>query len=136
MLKAFKIPIGWADLLKRTGLEVVADNCLGLAAQLAYYFFLALFPALLFLVAVISFIPVENLMDTIVGDARARGAGRGADDRPGPDSEDRARPGRRPAHLRHARHHLEHIVGRHRDHRHAESGVRHPGGRVRGGRSV
>ena len=29
--------------------EVLADNCLGLAAQLAYYFFLALFPALLFL---------------------------------------------------------------------------------------
>ena len=67
MLKAFRIPIGWMDLLKRTGAEVLADNCLGLAAQLAYYFFLALFPALLFLVALIGFIPVENLMDTIVG---------------------------------------------------------------------
>lgn len=66
MLRAFRIPIGWTDLFKRTGLEVMADNCLGLAAQLAYYFFLALFPALLFLVALISFIPVENLMDTIV----------------------------------------------------------------------
>jgi membrane protein len=44
----------------------MADNCLGLAAQPAYYFFLALFPALLFLVALLSFIPVENLMDTIV----------------------------------------------------------------------
>ena len=67
MLKAFRIPIGWSDLLKRTAAEVVADNCLGLAAQLSYYFFLALFPALLFLVALISFIPVENLMDTILG---------------------------------------------------------------------
>ena len=67
MLEAFKIPIGWKDLVKRTASEVVADNCLGLAAQLAYYFFLALFPALLFLVALVSFIPVENLMDTIVG---------------------------------------------------------------------
>ena len=38
---------------------MMADNCLGLAAQLAYYFFLALFPALLFLVALISFIPVS-----------------------------------------------------------------------------
>ena len=66
MLRAFRIPIGWMDLFKRTGLEVMADNCLGLAAQLAYYFFLALFPALLFLVALISFIPVENVMDTIV----------------------------------------------------------------------
>lgn len=66
MLKAFRIPIGWVDLLKRTAAEVVADNCLGLAAQLSYYFFLALFPALLFLVALISFIPVKHLMDTIL----------------------------------------------------------------------
>src|SRR3954464_4521209 len=67
MLKAFSIPVGWFDLAKRTVAEIVADNCLGLAAQLAYYFFLALFPALLFLVAVISFIPIEHLMDSIVG---------------------------------------------------------------------
>jgi membrane protein len=45
----------------------VSDECVGLAAQLAYYFFLALFPALLFLVAIISFIPVQNLMETITG---------------------------------------------------------------------
>jgi membrane protein len=67
MLKAFRIPIGWLDLAKRTAAEIMADNCLGLSAQLAYYFFLALFPALLFLVAVISFIPIEHLMDSIVG---------------------------------------------------------------------
>jgi membrane protein len=51
MLKAFRVPITWYELIKRTATEVSADNCLGLAAQLAYYFFLALFPALLFLVA-------------------------------------------------------------------------------------
>src|SRR3954463_11090487 len=66
MLRAFRIPIGWVDLAKRTALEVIADNCLGLAAQLAYYFFLALFPALLFLVSLISFIPIDNLMDTLM----------------------------------------------------------------------
>jgi membrane protein len=65
MLKTFRIPISWTELLKRTWAEVQADNCLGLAAQLAYYFFLALFPALLFLVAVASFFPVAHLMDTI-----------------------------------------------------------------------
>jgi membrane protein len=65
MLRAFKIPIGWRALAIRTAREVMADNCLNLAAQLAYYFFLALFPALLFLVAVVSFIPVEGLLDTI-----------------------------------------------------------------------
>jgi membrane protein len=65
MLKAFKVPISWRELLKRTFTEVSADNCLGLAAQLAYYFFLALFPALLFLVAVMSFMPVTGLLEAI-----------------------------------------------------------------------
>lgn len=67
ILRAFRVPISWKELLLRTYREVLADNCLGLAAQLAYYFFLALFPALLFLVALISFIPVEGLLDTITG---------------------------------------------------------------------
>jgi len=65
MLRAFRIPLTWTELAKRTAAEVMADNCLGLAAQLAYYFFLALFPALLFLVAIISFMPVSGLMDAI-----------------------------------------------------------------------
>src|SRR5207245_2609518 len=65
MLRAFRIPIGWKDLLKRTASEVMADNCLGLAAQLAYYFFLALFPALLFFVALASFMPVAGLTDAV-----------------------------------------------------------------------
>ena len=34
MLRAFKLPIGWVDLARRTLSEVIADNCLGLAAQL------------------------------------------------------------------------------------------------------
>jgi membrane protein len=58
MLCALKVPISWPELLTRTYREMLADNCLGLAAQLAYYFFLALFPALLFLVAIVSFVPV------------------------------------------------------------------------------
>ena len=65
MLQALKVPISWPELIKRTYREVLADNCLGLAAQLAYYFFLALFPALLFLVALVSFIPIAGLLDAI-----------------------------------------------------------------------
>src|SRR4029079_10012359 len=65
MLRAFRVPIGWPAILKRTAREVMADNCLNLAAQLAYYFFLALFPALLFLVALVSFIPISGLLDAI-----------------------------------------------------------------------
>jgi len=49
--------IGWPTLLKRTLKETVADNCLGLAAQLAYYFFLSVFPALLVVVALTSVFP-------------------------------------------------------------------------------
>ena len=65
MLKAFRIPLTWRELAKRTGQEILADNCMGLAAQLAFYFFLALFPALLFVVAIVSFVPVEGLIDSI-----------------------------------------------------------------------
>jgi membrane protein len=65
ILDALRVPIGWGELSKRTFREVIADNCFGLAAQLSYYFVLALFPALLFLVALISFIPVEGLLDFI-----------------------------------------------------------------------
>jgi membrane protein len=67
MLKALKVPLTWSQLARRTWDEMLADNCLGLAAQLAYYFFLALFPALLFLVALVSFIPIHGLLDAITG---------------------------------------------------------------------
>jgi membrane protein len=55
MLTAFDIPLSWGELLKRTAKETSEDDCLGLAAQLAYYFFLALFPAILFTFAIASF---------------------------------------------------------------------------------
>ena len=45
------VTLTWPQILKRTSKAAYDDNCLGLAAQLAYYFFLALFPALLFLLA-------------------------------------------------------------------------------------
>src|ERR1700752_106577 len=65
MLRALRVPIGWIALLKRAATEMVTDNCLSLAASLAYYFFLALFPALLFLVALMSFFPAEHLLDSV-----------------------------------------------------------------------
>src|SRR5713226_10617756 len=57
--------IGWGELFKRTLKETVADNCLGMAAQLAYYFFLSLFPALLIVVALTGLFP-SNLLDRIL----------------------------------------------------------------------
>jgi ferritin-like metal-binding protein YciE len=50
-----KSPLTWTERLKRTARETQNDNGAGLAAQLAYYFFLALFPALLFMLAMVSF---------------------------------------------------------------------------------
>ena len=52
----------WIRILQDVIRAIDKDNCLGLAAQLAFYFLLALFPALLFLVALISYLPVENAM--------------------------------------------------------------------------
>jgi membrane protein len=55
----------WTELARRTWREVVDDDVLGLAAQLSYYFFLALFPAILFLLALASFFPLSNITDDV-----------------------------------------------------------------------
>jgi membrane protein len=54
-----------AELLKRTAKEVIDDDCLGMAAQLAYYLVLALFPALIVLVALVSYLP-WSVLDELV----------------------------------------------------------------------
>lgn len=66
ILEVFRVPVGWGEIFKRTARESLKDNCLGLAAELAYYFFLALFPALLFLVALASFFPARDLIDQVM----------------------------------------------------------------------
>jgi membrane protein len=66
MLAYLKVPLSWGQLLRRTVQDTISDNVLGMAAQLAYYFFFALFPALLFLLALASYFPVENLIDDII----------------------------------------------------------------------
>jgi membrane protein len=50
-------------LARRTAAEIVDDNCAGLAAQLAFYFLLSVFPALLFLVALISYLPIDAALE-------------------------------------------------------------------------
>jgi membrane protein len=59
--------IPWGQVLKRTGRAIYEDDCLGWAAELAFFWFLALFPALLFLVALASSLPVQHLIDVVVG---------------------------------------------------------------------
>lgn len=70
MLANLRTPVGWWELIKRTVNEAIKDDIQSLAAQQAYYFFFALFPALLTLISIASFFPIENLVDEI---ARALG---------------------------------------------------------------
>ena len=58
----FRTPISLVEIVKRTVAEIGDDNCVGLAAQLAFYFFLALFPALLFLVALLGYLPIDGAL--------------------------------------------------------------------------
>jgi len=64
LLNYLDVKLSWREILERTFNEAIwKDNCLALAAQLAYYFFFALFPTLLFLVALASYFPVTTLID-------------------------------------------------------------------------
>jgi membrane protein len=65
MLERFRIPLSWPTLFKQVFNEALADDVLNLAAQQAYYFFFALFPALLALLSLASFFPIENLQGQI-----------------------------------------------------------------------
>lgn len=66
MLARLRVPLSWSKLIKRTIKACIADDILSLAAQQAFYFFFALFPALLTLVSFASFFPIENLAERLV----------------------------------------------------------------------
>jgi membrane protein len=66
LLNFLRVPLTWPQIFKRVLYEAFwTDNCLALAAQLAYYFFFALFPALLFIVALASYFPLTTLIDDL-----------------------------------------------------------------------
>jgi membrane protein len=65
MFARLKIPISLGELFKRTFNETLADDVLNLAAQQAYYFFFALFPMLLGLLAFASFFQISNVTDEL-----------------------------------------------------------------------
>jgi len=48
-------------------MRLFTDDLLGWSAQISYYFFLALFPGLICLVALASFFPLENLSAIVLG---------------------------------------------------------------------
>ena len=52
--------------MRRTVVDTFADGVPGLAAQLAFYFLLALFPALLFVIALLSQLPIEPALEPLL----------------------------------------------------------------------
>jgi len=63
---SFRLHITLYELLRRTIKECIDDNALDLAAQLGYYFMFALFPALLCVISVASFFPLQHFTDDVV----------------------------------------------------------------------
>ena len=61
-----KMPLSWTELIKKTGKDAIADDVMNLAAQQAYYFFFALFPAILTLISIASFFNLTNLVGQLV----------------------------------------------------------------------
>jgi membrane protein len=58
------------DLARRTWQEITEDDLPGRAAQLAYYFLLALFPALLFLSALVGLFPLHPVIPDLMANLR------------------------------------------------------------------
>src|SRR2546421_10715252 len=54
------------ELARRVWHEIDKDEIVDRAAGLAYYFLFALFPALLFLTALIGLLPIPNLLDRVM----------------------------------------------------------------------
>ena len=54
--------LGVTELGRRVIAEIRDDDCLGRAAQLAYYFLFALFPFFLFLTTLLGYLPIPDLL--------------------------------------------------------------------------
>lgn len=67
MFEQLQLPLGLGELFKRTLKDTLADDVLSLAAQQAYFFFFALFPALLAVISIASFFPIDTLMHDVIG---------------------------------------------------------------------
>jgi membrane protein len=71
MLTYFRRPLPWAELARRTIADTFEDDCPGLAAQLAFYFFLSVFPAMLFLVALLGYLPIDARLGSAIEELEA-----------------------------------------------------------------
>jgi membrane protein len=53
--------------LKKVYQEVMVNHTMAMAAGLSYYFVMSLFPLLILAASIVSFLPIPNLFDTILG---------------------------------------------------------------------
>lgn len=58
MFEPFRIPLSWAALVRATATSFLDHDGLNLAAELAFFFLLSIFPAVLFVTALASFFPL------------------------------------------------------------------------------
>ena len=71
MFAYFRAPLSWRELARRTIVDTLEDDCPGLAAQLAFYYFLSLFPALLFVVSLLAYVPLGTGLDAALAQLEA-----------------------------------------------------------------
>src|SRR5882757_7057526 len=69
----------WKAVLRRTWKEFQADNLTDWAAALTYYSILALFPALLVLVALLGLVGQQDTINSLLDSLRSAGLGSAAD---------------------------------------------------------
>lgn len=56
----------WRTVIVRSGEDINRNHTLAFAAALSYYFVMAFFPALIALAAIIAYLPIPNLFNTMV----------------------------------------------------------------------
>ncbi len=57
----------WRTVISRSAEDINRNHTLAFAAALSYYFVMAFFPALIALAAIIAYLPIPNLFNTMVG---------------------------------------------------------------------
>ena len=55
------------DIFKKAYADILDNHIMAMAAGLSYYFVMSLFPLLILLAAIVPFIPVPNLFDSVLG---------------------------------------------------------------------
>src|SRR3954469_5328320 len=53
--------------LKKAYHDIMANHTMAMSAGLSYYFVMSLFPLLILAASIVSFLPIPNLFDTILG---------------------------------------------------------------------